>query len=126
MDKPEGVTPQDDGFFYKDGRRYCEDCWAPIPQYVDFPQGLTSPESDGDKGGNFAKRRKIDYHDKKDVWEPLRKAVCLDCYNLAFARVYPGAELPELSRMVRVTTEHAQPEPIATSSIAYIPDPLAL
>lgn len=123
---PEGVEQQWDGFYYKDGIRYCEDCWKPIPKYVDFPQGLTSPESDGDRGGNFAKHRMTMMaasHYERLVREPLRKAVCLDCYNMAFMRFYPGAPLPELSRLVRNTVQYLEPEP---EPVAFVPDPMTM
>jgi len=104
VEQPENVTQSGDGFFYARIEnlmvRVCEDCWSPIPNYIDFPHGLTSPESDGDQGGNFAKKRKSAV-EGKDAFEPLRKAVCLECYFTAFSRVYPGAALPDLSPLQR-------------------------
>jgi hypothetical protein len=104
---PSNIFQQPDGFYYRrDGEttaRVCEDCWKPIPKYIDFPQGLTSPESDGDSNGNFAKRQRTSIAVEagyREVWEPLRKCVCLPCYNAAFQRVYPGARLPDLSGRV--------------------------
>ena len=123
---PDGVSQQWDGFYYRDGVRYCEDCWEPIPKYVDFPLGLTSPESDGDRTGNFAKYRMVNMAAtayERQVREPLRKAVCLDCYNEAFQRFYPGAILPELSRQVRITTQYEQPLPAAPPPLEYIEEP---
>jgi hypothetical protein len=121
---PEDAVQQQDGFFYAifDGksRRLCEDCWRPIPSYIDFPSGLVSPESDGDPQGNHQKRRRIQYHDK-EVWEQLRKAVCLDCYYEAFARFYPGAEPPELSNAERREVVIVVPEPEERE--VYIPEP---
>ncbi len=83
-------------------RDACEDCWKPIPQYVDFRRGLVSPESDGDTGGNFAKTRKTwlaTAEGPKQGIEHMQKVVCVPCYREAFQRVYPGAELPELSEV---------------------------
>ena len=91
-----------DMFWYRlDGdnmsaQRVCENCWQDIPRYRDFPSGLTSPDSDGDSGGNFAKTRKTTA-EGLEAKEALRMAVCLPCYFEAFQRVYPGAELPDLS-----------------------------
>ena len=122
-----GISQGADGFYYGgSGVRHCEDCWRPIPRYIDFPLGLVSPESDGDRGGNFGKHRIVamsasEY--SREVREPLRKAVCLDCYFMAFERFYPGAALPELSRLVRVTTEYLDPEPIAEP--VYVGDPMS-
>ena len=100
MERPKHVQQGADGFYYGDVGttqvRFCEDCWQPIPRYVDFPVGLASPESDGDKGGNFAKYR-MTAIEGKDAREALRKGVCLPCYFDAFRRVYPGAALPDLS-----------------------------
>lgn len=127
MEMPEGVEQQTDGYFYKDGRRQCEDCWKPIPWYVDFPLGLVSPESSSPHGPTFGKHRMIDMaasEYSRQTCEPLRKAVCLDCYNLAFKRCYPGVELPELSRMVRVTTQYLEPEPVQESD--FVPDPMTM
>jgi hypothetical protein len=84
-----------DGFFStsitRDGTslhvRVCEDCWRPIPRYVEFPFGLSSPESDT--------KVRVTNVDGKGGIEHLLKAVCLPCYRLAFARVYPGAALAE-------------------------------
>jgi hypothetical protein len=78
-------------------QRVCEDCWEDIPRYKDFPYGLTSPESDGDAGGNFAKRRASSAEGLSAV-EALRKSVCLKCYLKSFRRVYPEANLPKLSK----------------------------
>lgn len=88
-----------DGFYYVDGTRVCEDCWQPIPRYVDFPNGLVSPESDGDAGGNGAKRRPMNVEGHAGI-EALQKAVCLPCYLAAFQRVYPSAALPEFRDVV--------------------------
>ena len=124
MQKPEGVTQSTDGYYYGSDGRYCEDCWRVIPKYVDFNLGLVSPESDDPKG-NAGKWREIEMgasEYSRKVRQPLRKAVCLDCYLLAFARVYPNAKLPELSRSVRVTTQFEDPEPI--SETVYVPDPM--
>lgn len=100
IEKSESAVQRADGFFYIKYNdvdvRVCEDCWKPIPRYVDFPQGLTSPESDGDQGGNFAKTRSTSVEGKEGK-EAMRKAVCLPCYNKAFKRVHPNAPLPKLS-----------------------------
>lgn len=85
------IIQQADGFYYQDGIRVCEDCWQPIPRYVDFPQGLTSPES--------AKYRATSVEGKEGI-EALRKAVCLPCYHAAFQRAYPGAISTPLSDLV--------------------------
>ena len=126
MDKPENVTQSGDGFFYTriDNRmvRVCEDCWEPIPNYVDFPHGLTSPESDGDAGGNFAKKRTASVEGKNAV-EPMRKAVCLDCYFYAFMRVYPDAALPELSGLQRTESIAPPPEPEVEAVFVGEPKP---
>lgn len=93
MAAPEGITLSGDGHFYtamvRDGEpsvvRVCEDCWQPIPRYIDFPVGLTSPESD--------KVRATHVEDKAAL-EHLSRAVCLPCYLAAFARAYPEAPPP--------------------------------
>jgi hypothetical protein len=106
------VTQRADGFFYHvesvpdpvtGGTNtvqtlVCEDCWQPMPRYIDFPKGLVSPESDGDGGGNFIKSRLVamETNEPKMGREHLQKAVCLPCYLAAFQRVYPGAKLPTL------------------------------
>lgn len=96
-ERPSDVAQGADGFYYDAvGVRVCEDCWRPIPRYVDHLGGLTSPESDGDPGGNFAKFR-MTAVEGKAAKEALRKAVCLPCYLAAFQRFYPGAALPALS-----------------------------
>jgi hypothetical protein len=92
---PEDVSQSTDGTYLRGGLRVCEDCWQVIPRYVDFPRGLVSPESDGDHGGNFAKRRPMAVADKMGV-EALQKVVCLGCYLAAFDRMYPGAKAPTL------------------------------
>ncbi len=82
----------------------CEDCWKEIPRYVDFPNGLVSPESDGDAGGNFIKRRMASTGGGTGIpdgavyegWEHQQKVVCLSCYRNAFNRVYPGKPWPNL------------------------------
>ena len=115
------MNQQYDGFYYDEqGKRLCEDCWKPIPKYRDFPDGLVSPESDGDRGGNGAKTRKTAI-EGKDATEALRKAVCLDCYQAAFQRFYPGAPLAEMSRVIRETTERLAPEPVQEA--VYIGEP---
>lgn len=131
--QPASVVPQADGFFYQSERkeqpdgtvvmewvRVCEDCWQPIPRYVDFPQGLTSPESDGDAGGNFAKRR-ITAVEGKEGAEALRKVVCLPCYHAAFARVYPGAVSTELSDLVYPSAVRIRIEP--EPPLISVPEP---
>lgn len=105
---PEGVTVGGDGMFgrtiVRDGVeqsvRVCEDCWKTMPRYVDYPQGLISPESDG-AGGAVAKMRPLlvetEDKDRGMSLEHIRKAVCVPCYLAAFSRVYVGAKLPRLS-----------------------------
>jgi hypothetical protein len=98
---PGGISLNGDGFFYttleRDGQpqqvRVCEDCWSPIPRYVDFPLGLTSPESDGAK-------LRATHVESKAGFEHLMKAVCVPCYRLAFARVYPVGDCPDFSEAV--------------------------
>jgi hypothetical protein len=89
-----------------------------IPTYVDFPLGLTSPESDGDREGRNAKRRPAAVEGKEGI-EALRKAVCLDCYYLAFKRHYPGAVCAEFSRAIRHMEIVQDPVP----EVSYMPDP---
>lgn len=89
---PSGATLSADGFFYHaSGRRLCEDCWQPIPRYVDFPLGLTSPESHKPRALSLGVS---ETGGELGGMEQLPKAVCLPCYLLAFMRVYPEAELP--------------------------------
>ena len=103
-EKPADVVQNSgDMFFFRldsngglSSQRVCENCWGNIPRYRDFPYGLTSPDSDGDAGGNFAKTRKT-AAEGLEAREALRMAVCLPCYFEAFQQVYPGATLPDLS-----------------------------
>ena len=109
--RPSDVVLGGDGFFarsiLRDGEAYdvrvCEDCWQTIPRYVDFPYGLTSPESDG-AGGAVPKWRpgRVDTEapQRAAAIEHLLKAVCLPCYLAAFQRVYPEAAVPEFSDAV--------------------------
>lgn len=102
---PADVTAGGDGFFtrtiQRDGVshnvRVCEDCWGNIPRYVEFPAGLTSPESDG-AGDVVPKLRPstvdTDSPDRSAAVEHLRKAVCVPCYERAFVRVYRIAPEP--------------------------------
>jgi hypothetical protein len=115
------VSMAADGFYYVNGHRLCEDCWQPIPRYVDFPDGLVSPESDGDAGG-YAKRRPMNVEGKAGI-EALRKAVCLRCYRAAFHRVYPWAPLPMLRDLVMPATVRyiTPPEP----PMEHVPEPRA-
>lgn len=119
-----GRAMRADGFFYDviDGKnqRVCEDCENPIPRYKDFPHGLTSPESDGDGSWNQGKKRHA-FIEGKSAIEPLSKAVCLDCYLKAFARVYPTASLPEFSRTLIDGTEAYSPDEIP--ELVFIGDP---
>lgn len=123
--KPAAVIQQADGFCYQPDRqmqpdgtvvvewvRVCEDCWQVIPRYVDFPQGLTSPESDGypDIGFSLAKTRPTAVEGKAAI-EPLRKAVCLPCYQAAMERCYPGATFTALSDLVYPPAVRMRPEP---------------
>ena len=119
---PSDVTQTADGFFTRtitrDGVshnvRVCEDCWQNIPRYVEFPAGLVSPESDGENG-TVPKMRPTtvdtDSPLRAAAAEHLRKAVCLPCYLAAFARVYPGANLPYLSDAVVGDGSPVTPEP---------------
>lgn len=113
-----------DGFYYDriDGidLRVCEDCEKPIPRYRDFPQGLTSPESDsGSDDWNMPKKSRMAVVEGKECMEVLRKAVCLDCYLAAFQRVYPEAAVPDLSRILMDGTEAYKPDEIPE----YAPSP---
>lgn len=130
---PDDVTPTVDGYFtrhiLRDGQpvavRVCEGCWQVIPRYVDFPLGLTSPESDGDAQGNGAKVRRIvmETNDPQGGVEHLRIALCVPCYLAAFQRVYPGAKLPDLS--VDVVGDGAPIEaPPPPADETFVPDPL--
>lgn len=136
LERPADVRQLADGFFYRveslpdpvtGGTNtlqtmVCEDCWQPIPRYLDFPRGLVSPESDGDAGGNFIKHRMVamDTNVPKMGMEHLPKAVCLPCYLLAFARVYPGAPLPELNE---ACTQVVTPQAPAVLDVGQAPDP---
>ena len=116
---PPGIAMGADGFYTTpDGRRLCEACWTPIRPYVDFPFGLTSPDSDGDAGGNFAKRRQSAVDGKPGV-EALRKAVCLPCYLLIFQQVHPGVPLPILDGTIRQTIPPAEPD----APLVSVPEP---
>lgn len=77
--------------------RVCEECWQVMPRYYDFPNGLVSPDTDGDANGNGAKFKIAPYGENKEARYPLQRIVCLACYQKAFARVYPGAPLPDLN-----------------------------
>src|SRR5262249_32943947 len=75
---PDDVTPSlNDGYFSRqitrEGKsinvRVCEDCWQNIPRYADFPFGLVSPESDGDRQGQHAKRRQM-VLGNTGAWQP--------------------------------------------------------
>lgn len=124
--QPDDVTQGGDGFYYRmtaaGSKRVCEDCWEPIPRYVDFPEGLTSPESDGDAGGNFAKWRPASIEGKEGR-EALRKAVCLPCYFAAFERVYPGADLPELRSDVMAVAVQQKYVPEPEAPLVLVPEP---
>jgi hypothetical protein len=121
---PEGVYFGADGALYRDidgtVARVCEDCFEPIPRYQDFPQGLVSPESDGDAGGNFAKIRTAQIEDKTGL-EHVQKIVCLPCYRAAFARVYPHADPPDLRSIVVEGQESYDPHRVEPCE--YVPDP---
>jgi hypothetical protein len=121
MEKPK---MSGDGFYYTaDGRKLCEECWHVIPRYVDFPQGLTSPESEIDASGSYAKKRMTSIEGKPAV-EPLRKAVCLACYFKLFEATNPGVELPELSNMVLPDAHAYTPEPTIESP--FVPEPKSI
>lgn len=111
LNPPSDVQLGSDGFFSRaitrDGVthnvRVCEDCWQNIPRYVDFQDGLISPESDG-AVGTVPKLRpstvETDSPERAQAAVHLPKAVCLPCYLAAFRRVYPDVELPALSGAV--------------------------
>jgi hypothetical protein len=108
---PRDVSIGADGFFSRtitrDGKshnvRVCESCWQNIPRYVEFPAGLISPESDGD-GGAVPKLRvdtvATDSPTRAQATAHLWKAVCVPCYQAAYARVYPDAGVPWLNEAV--------------------------
>lgn len=105
-DPPADVTPGADGFFtrriVRDGVahlvRVCEDCWQNIPRYVEFPAGLTSPESDDRK--LRLTTVETDNPRRSAAAEHLPKAVCVPCYLAAFTRVYQDAAVPVVSETV--------------------------
>lgn len=117
-DHPSDVQVGPDGLFFRleagVSRRVCEDCWTTMPPYRDYALGLTSPESDG-AGGAVPKRKPT----TTDTENPLRasaaltirRVVCVPCYRRAFARVYPGADLPDLSEDLIDLTPVAEPDP---------------
>ncbi len=113
-----------DGFYYETingvDQRICEKCEKPIPRYVDFPQGLTSPDSDGDGSWNRGKKRFVAVEGKSAI-EPLRVAVCLDCYLSVFRKMYPLAKLPELSRTLLDGTEAYMPDEVP--EVVFVGDP---
>lgn len=96
--KPADLAQAADGYYYREGRRVCEDCWQVIPRYVDFPLGLVSPDSDG-MGGNFAKTATLVVEGKEGTWHQAM-SVCLPCYLAAFKRWAPDAALPEFNEAV--------------------------
>lgn len=118
--RPVEATQVQDGSFEVNGARVCEDCWTPIPRYVDFPRGLVSPESDGDKGGNFAKRREVAVGDKMG-YEALQKVVCRECYLAAYGRVYPHAPLPKPCADILPPKQTAPVEVVVEA--AFVPQP---
>jgi hypothetical protein len=96
-DCPEGVRYNPgNSFYYRDvmtstglqSRKVCEACWTLIPRYVDFPEGLVSPDD---------RKSRMTTVEGKVGRESQPEALCLPCYVEAFARVYPGAALPEFS-----------------------------
>lgn len=111
INPPPDVQLGGDGFFSRNVRRdgvlhtvrVCEDCWQTIPRYVDFPQGLISPESDGDAAPVpklQADTVPTDSPKRAAAARHLWKAVCLPCYHAAFARVYPDARETPLNAAV--------------------------
>lgn len=130
--RPDDVAIGKDGFFtrsiHRDGAalnvRVCEDCWENIPRYIDFPAGLISPESDG-AGGTVPKHRPstvdTDSPSRAAAVEHLFKAVCLPCYQAAFARVYPGAiSTPMRADVVGDGTPIAPPPPIPAEAVGRV------
>lgn len=104
---PSGIVAQADGLFSRlvDGmsRRVCESCWQIVPPYRDYPHGLTSPESDG-AGGAVPKLKVVameTYDQQRSAAAMhIRKVVCVPCYRDAFRRVYPEADLPDLTEIL--------------------------
>jgi len=125
---PAGVFRGGTGLYYKHVEGVtvpvCEDCWAPIPHYRerDFRHGLISPESDGDAGGNFVKRRRQMIEGKIGEWRP-GKVVCVPCYVLAFQRVYPGAVPPQFDDALVSSPRSSVPTVLAP--FEYVPEPKA-
>ena len=82
------VKKVDGRFLKKEGDTWvllCSDCKKVMPN-----SGFVSPES--------SEMRHITIGDKNtSAIEALEKPVCLECYYLAFKRVYPNEELPKLS-----------------------------
>ena len=118
---PADVTQGADGVCVRAGLCVCEDCWETIPHYLDFPRGLTSPESDGDAHGNGAKTKRMAIPDSdKAGIARFAKVVCLPCYLAAFARVYPGADPPALRADAVETVRPYEPH---TSSVVYVDQP---
>lgn len=123
VNKPADVTVSTDGFFsrriVRDGQthhvRVCEDCWQNIPRYVDFPFGLTSPESDGlaEAVPKWAPDVvETDAPQRAHALRHLAKAVCVACYLAAFKRVYPDALPPVFSLAVIGDGAPVTPPPV--------------
>ena len=129
-DVPEGIRRSpSDSYYYREiltttglaSIRVCEDCWIPIPRYRDFPGGLISPESDGDREQHGAKTHGL-YIEGKPCRGVSPKAVCVSCYQAAFARMYPEAELAPLSEDLLSTNEKYPALPV-TAGIATMSRP---
>lgn len=79
--KPSGET-------YTATRIVCEDCWEPMPNYVQASHGWVSPESAG-------KLRTTTVEGKAGI-EAIPKVVCFECYKAAFLRFHvAGSMIPE-------------------------------
>lgn len=124
---PADATQDNDGFWFRhvqigpdwwENRRLCEDCWQEIPPYVSAPRGLVSPETQ-------RKERKVGVGGvtlstglPAEGMQPLARAVCLPCYNLAFRRVYPGAEPPDIPSEILKRMPAPEPEAIGKVMVA--------
>jgi hypothetical protein len=77
-----------DGSTYPTTALVCEDCWEPVPAYIDAPSGYVSPESN-------AKLRPGTAEGYYAVAAP-EKVVCFECYKAAVARTHvAGTVVPE-------------------------------
>jgi hypothetical protein len=79
-------------------RRACEDCWKSIPQYVHNAGGFVSPESDMEIPGRKTRTLTLgSRHDGSAIQgvETTPRAVCRECFLLAFHRMH-GRKPPQV------------------------------